>query len=53
MIVFFCGAVVGLVVGGGSVSDDLGGVSTGDGVMLTSHPELAQCGNGGRVVRPV
>ena len=32
-----------LLVGVGSVCDDLGGVSTGDEVMLTSHPELAHC----------
>ena len=49
MIVFFCGGgggfvVVGgaLLVGGCSVCDDLGCGSTGDEVMLTSHPELAQ-----------
>ena len=40
-----CGGA--LLVGGGSVCDDLGGVSTGDEVMLTSHPELAHCGGGG------
>ena len=32
-----------LLVGGGSVCADLGGVSTGDEVLLTSHPELAHC----------
>ena len=40
------GLVIGggaLLVGGGSVCADLGGVSTGDEVMLTSHPELAHC----------
>ena len=36
---FFCGGA--LFVGVGSVCDDLGGASTGDEVMLTSHPELA------------
>ena len=35
------------MVGGGSVSDDMGGVSTGDEVMLTSTPKLAHCGGGG------
>ena len=35
------------MVGGGSVCDNLGGVSTGDEVVLTSHPELAHCGGGG------
>ena len=46
----FCGGggvlVIGggaLLVGGGSDCDDLGGVSTGDEVMLTAHPELAHC----------
>ena len=50
----FCGGGGGLVigggtllVGGGSFCDDLGGVSTGDEVMLTSPPELAHCGGGG------
>ena len=50
MIVFFCGGGGGLVVGGGallvgcgSACGYLGGFSTGDEVMLTSHPELAQC----------
>ena len=47
---FFCGGGGGLfvggcalLVGGGSVCDDLGDVSTGDEVMRTSHPELAHC----------
>ena len=50
MIVFFCGGGGGLVVGGGallvgcgSACGYLGGFSTGDEVMLTSHPELAHC----------
>ena len=34
------------LVGGGSVCDDMGCVSTGDEVMLTSPPELAHCGGG-------
>ena len=48
MMIFFCGEGGGLVVGGGAllvgggcVCDDLGGVSTGDVVMLTLLPELA------------
>ena len=32
------------MVGGGG--DDMGGVITGDEVMLTSPPELAHCGGG-------
>ena len=32
-----------LLVGGGSVCDDLGRVSTGHEVMPTSQPELAHC----------
>ena len=50
IVLFFCGGASGLVFGGGalltggcSVCDDLGGVSTGDEVMLTSPPELAHC----------
>ena len=31
------------MVGGGSVCDELGGVSNVDEVMLTSHPELDHC----------
>ena len=48
---FLCGGGGGLVVGGGAflvgggnVCDDMGGVSTGDEVMLTSPPKLAHCG---------
>ena len=44
----------GLVFGGGafliggiSVCNDFGGVSTGDGVLLTSPPDLVPCGEGG------
>ena len=55
MIVFFCGGGGGLVfgdgaflIGGSSVCDDLGGVSTVDEVMLTSTPDLDHCGRGGR-----
>ena len=33
-----------MLVGGGSVCDDLGCVITGDDHMLTSPPELADCG---------
>ena len=47
-MVFFCGGGGGLDIGGGallvggcSVCDDLGGVSTGEEVMLASPPELA------------
>ena len=47
-MIFFCGGGSGLVVcggaflvGGGSVCDDMGGVCTGDEVILTSPPELA------------
>ena len=35
------------MVGGVSVSDDMGGISTGDEVIFTSTPELAHCGGGG------
>ena len=56
MMVIFCGGGGGLVFGGGallivgsSACDDLGGVSTGDEVMLTQPPELAHCGRDGRV----
>ena len=35
--------VVQFLVGGGSVCDDMRGVSTDDEVMLTSPPELAHC----------
>ena len=54
MMIFFCGEGGGLVVGGGAllvgggcVCDDLGGVSTGDVVMLTLLPELAHSVGGG------
>ena len=40
------------MVGGGSVRDDLGGVSTGDEVMLTSPPELAHCWGGYNAYSP-
>ena len=45
----FCGGGGGLVGGGsflvcgGSVWDYMGGVSTGDEVMLIQPPELAHC----------
>ena len=35
-----------------SVCDDMGGVSTGDEVMLTPPPELAHCGVPGTVTVP-
>ena len=51
----FCGAGGGfvfdggaLLIGGSSVCDDLGGISTGDEVVLTSPPELAHWGGGRR-----
>ena len=50
ILIFFGGGGDGLAFGGGallvgcgSVCDDLGGVSTGDEGMLTSPPELAHC----------